>query len=102
MCAFVTFVRPVVKYASCVWSPCNITAVNKIEAVQRIFTKRLPSLKKLSYQERLSSLRLDSLEILSIKADLLCAYKILFGYVETDKDAFFKLVDSAIVTRGHN
>jgi len=29
-------------------------------------------------------------------------YKILFCYVDTDKDAFFKLVDSAIVTGGHN
>jgi len=32
----------------------------------------------------------------------LYTYKILFGYVDTDKDAFFKLVDSAIVTRGHS
>jgi len=85
-----------------VWSPCNITAVKKIEAVQRRFTERLPSLNKLSYQERLSSLRLDSLQIRRIKAYLLHTYKIMFRYVDTDKDAFFKLVDSAIVTRGHN
>jgi len=32
----------------------------------------------------------------------LYTYKILFGYIDTDKDAFFKLVDSAIVTRGDN
>jgi len=61
----------------------------------------LPSCNKLSYQERLSSLRLDSLEIRRIKADLLYTYTILFGYVDTDKDVFFKLVDSAIVTRGN-
>jgi len=63
MRAFVTYVRPIVERASCVWSPCNITAAKKIEAVLRRFTKRLPSLNKLSYHERLSSLRLDSLEI---------------------------------------
>jgi len=53
----------------------------EIEAVQRRFTKRLPRLNKLSYQERLSSLRLDSLEIRRIKADLLYSLHIKFCLV---------------------
>ena len=39
--AFVTYVRPLLEYCSPVWSPCSITAINKLESVQRVFTKRL-------------------------------------------------------------
>ena len=40
--AFTTYVRPLVEYASPVWSPSHIYLINAIESVQRAFTKRLP------------------------------------------------------------
>ena len=54
--AFVTYVRPLLEYCSSVWSPCTVTGVNKIESVQRQFTKKLPGLWDLSYDHRLSVL----------------------------------------------
>ena len=53
------------------WSPYNKCDINKIEAVQRYFTKRLGGLGHMSYCLRLSVLELDSLHLRRIKADLL-------------------------------
>jgi len=40
--AFKVYVRPIVEYASCVWSPHYGYAIDKVESVQRRFKKRLP------------------------------------------------------------
>ena len=42
--AFATYVRPLLEYASPVWSPVTVGNINKIESVQRRFTKRLNGL----------------------------------------------------------
>ena len=77
--AFITFVRPIVEYNSPVWSPNALKEINRIEAVQRKFTKRIPGMSGRSYHSRLKMLNLDSLELRRLRADLLLVYKILFG-----------------------
>src|SRR5664279_1319124 len=67
-----------------------------IERVQRRFTKTLPGLKDLTYEDRLKHLKLPSLELRRLHADLVYCYKIIFGYIND----FFTLNSSA-VTRGH-
>ena len=42
--AFITYVRPIVEYNSPVWSPNALKDINRIEAVQRRFTKRIPGM----------------------------------------------------------
>jgi len=42
MKAFLVYVRPILEYASCVWSPQSVGLVKEIESVQRRFTKRFP------------------------------------------------------------
>ena len=37
--AFITYVRPLLEYATCVWSPHSAGRVKKIESVQRRFSK---------------------------------------------------------------
>ena len=49
----ITFVRPILKYASHIWNPFTCKSVNDLEHVQRYFTSRIPALKYLSYSERL-------------------------------------------------
>ena len=61
----VTYVRPILEYASCVWSPYTIGQVTTIEAVQRRFTKRLLCCCGMQYPERLAKLGVDSLESVS-------------------------------------
>ena len=45
--AFITYVRPLLEYASPVWSPSHIYLINEIESVQRSFTERLPGMRTL-------------------------------------------------------
>jgi len=57
----------------------------------------------ITYSERLAKLRLDSLELRRLRLDLVYAYKIIFGILETDVNAFFTISSTDInFTRGHN
>ena len=72
--AFITYVRPLLEYCTPIWSPYSVTMVKPVESVQRAFTKKLPDVNGLTYRERLSVLRLKSLELRRLKADL-CVLK---------------------------
>ena len=89
--AFITYVRPLLEYNSPIWSPVLKKDITVIESVQRKFTKRIPGMSGLSYYHRLRSLSLDSLELRRLRADLLLAYRILFGLVNVNCDDFFVL-----------
>jgi hypothetical protein len=101
--AFKVYVRPMVEYASCAWSPYHTNKIKQIESVQRNFTKRLPGYALLSYKARLSRLGLESLEMRRLKYDLLFTYKIVFGLVSDAAINMFTLTNSlySTSTRGH-
>ena len=84
--AFVVYVRPILEYSSPVWSPSAVTYINKLESVQRSFTKRLPGFQKLSYDTRLKRLGLDRLELRRLHADLIMCYKIVHKLVNIPFD----------------
>jgi len=52
----VAFLVQFVEYNSIIWSPSTARDIDAVESVQRRFTKRLPTLKNLSYRERLKCL----------------------------------------------
>ena len=62
-----------------VWSPHLIKDIERLERVQRRFTKRLRWLSTLTYKDRLQLLGLQSLESRRLQFDLIYAYKILFS-----------------------
>jgi len=70
-----------VEYVSCIWSSYHVGKTKQIESVQRNITKRLPGYAILNYEARLSSLGLQSFEMIKLKNDLSYAYKIVFGVV---------------------
>ena len=47
--AFCTFVRPILEYCCTVWNPRHKYEIEKIEAIQRRFTKRLRGFYHMSY-----------------------------------------------------
>ena len=98
--AFIVYVRPLLEFASCVWSPHLLKDINRIESVQRRFTKRLPGMADISYSERLDSLGMETLELRRLQHDLLLTYKMLFGLLRVDSSAMFTL-RSDPRTRGH-
>jgi hypothetical protein len=99
--AFSTFVRPLLEYASCVWNPYSVGHIEKIESVQKSFTKRLFSLTSLSYLDRLASLNVSSLELRRLHSDLVMYFKIINSYIDVDVEQYFTLSHNT-QTRGHN
>ena len=95
-----TYVRPLIEYNSQVWSPHLIADIDNDEKVQRFFTKRLPGMWNILYQERLNVLELKSLEVRRIEYDLILLYKLVNGLVDMDSDGFFTYNQNN--TRGHN
>ena len=98
--AFITYVRPLVEYASPVWSPSHIYLINEIESVQRSFTKRLPGFADLTYSERLSNLKLQTLEHRRLISDLILCYNAVRGFNALNIDSFFKFSNNTTL-RGH-
>jgi hypothetical protein len=84
--AFCTFVRPLLEYCAVIWCPYYKKDVNRIEAVQRSFTKSIGYLSMCSYKERLLNLGIDSLQCRRLKADLILCYKTLHGLVDIVSD----------------
>jgi len=68
--------------------------------VQRTFTKRIWSMKSLSYADRLSFIALENLERRRLRLDLIYLYKILFGKVDIEWSSMFECVPMS-ATRGH-
>jgi len=62
--AFVTYVRPLLKYNTVFWTPYLKGDIHTMENVQRRFTKRLPA-------ERRTKLCLPTLELRRIHSDLI-------------------------------
>ena len=72
---FITFARSILEYCSPAWSPYHICDIDKIENVQRRFTKRISGLYETPYLDRLAFLKLESLETRRIKFDIQnCAF----------------------------
>ena len=89
--AFCTFVRPLLEFSSIIWSPFIVSDINRVESVQRSFTKHIHYLRCSTYKERLVNLGLDSLQCRRIKADLLFCYKLVHRLVDIKSDDFITL-----------
>ncbi len=79
-----TIVRPILEYASSVWSPHRVAQSSHLERVQRKVTKLV--LKHLSYQERLKKLKLPTLKWRRQYLDLLKTHQLIHGDQELRKE----------------
>ena len=106
--AYVSYIRPVLEYASPVWSPRLIGDVNVVEQVQRSFTKKLfyrcfPSeVQNSNYETRLLRLRLETLELRRVKADLSLLYSIIHAEDSSQFALFFEQTPPPFLTRGNS
>jgi Reverse transcriptase (RNA-dependent DNA polymerase) len=100
---FKAYVRPIVEYASVVWNPTAVACTGSLEKVQRRFTKRLPGMRTLGYDERLEALHLESLEERRLRAELLMVFSILHNRVALDSDSIgITLSDTSTRSQGAN
>ena len=97
-----SYIRPHLEYCVQAWSPYHQKDIQCLESVQRAATKLVPSLKKLSYEDRLIRLGLTTLYQRRIRGDLIETYKILTGKINVLSDNFFRLHTGSNNTRGQS
>lgn len=99
---YTAMVRPHLEYANQVWCPFKKKDIEIIENVQRRATKQIPTLKNMSYEQRLSKLELPTLAYRRIRGDMIETYKIVNGSYDRDVCEDLLTMSEDIGTRGHN
>jgi ribonuclease P/MRP protein subunit RPP40 len=99
--AFKTYILPLLDYCSTIWCPFRLCDIDRIERLQRSFTKRLDGLRFLTYKERLVACNLTSLELRRLRIDLILCFKIVHNLIALDFNHFFEFQKSVFNTRGH-
>ena len=74
-----SLVQPNIDYCSQLWMPYKSGEIEKIENLQKQFTKRIPEVQTLNYWERLKSLKMLSQERRMERYRILYTWKILEG-----------------------
>ena len=83
------------------WAPYKKKYIDAIENVQRRATRMLPTLRDLSYPERLEKLKLPSLAYRRLRSDMIEVYKIISGIYDSDIPNILQL-QSAYMARDGN
>ena len=81
---FCSMVRPLLEYCCILWNPSKISGISLLEGVQRTATAKIEYIKHLNYWDRLSHLKLMSLQRRRERYILMYMYKILHSYVPND------------------
>ena len=78
---YVSYIRPQLEYCSVLWGPPCGPVLDKIEKVQYDFLKLVPSLKNLSYSEKLKRMKITSMERRFDRYRIFYIRKMLLGKV---------------------
>ena len=98
---FKSMVRTPMEHAGVVWSPYKKKHINSLEKIQKHFTKFMYGMKNLTYHERLTRLKLPSLEYRWFRGDLIETYKILHSLYDPLTTKSLLTVDSQTITRSN-
>ncbi|EYB86978.1 hypothetical protein Y032_0270g859 [Ancylostoma ceylanicum] len=102
---FATYVRPNLEYCSPLWSPSKQSYVDKLEKVQKSFTKQIfarNGIFQITYAERLAHLNSNTLQLRRVVYDQVFLFKILMDIVDIDKDLLLTVSRLNGRTRGHH
>ena len=95
-----TLVRPHLEYCVQAWNPYLKQDIDKLERIQRRATKMIKGCANLTYEERLISCGLTTLEKRRTRGDLIETYKIMTGKDTLPIQKFFTVAEDN-KTRGH-
>jgi len=80
--AFKTYILPILDYCFPVWNPNELLDIDRLECVQRRYTKRLEGPWNGNYADRLRICSLISLKRRRLLSDLLLCFKIVHYYID--------------------
>ena len=84
-----SIVRPHLEYGNAIWGPHYKGDIKEVEAIQHRITKMIPSIKDMTYEDRLKFLKLPSLVYRRKRGDMILMYKIMNGLVRIDPNELF-------------
>ena len=96
---FSALVRPILEYGAQFWSPHLMKDIDLLESVQRNFTKMIDNFHFLSYDERLRTLDLFSLQYRRDRGQIIETFKYFINSPDTAQNLFSFPESSR--TRGH-
>ena len=100
-----TYIRPKLEYNSPVWSQYLVKDIDKIERVQRHFTKVAflrCGIEFVSYEDRLQKLNMKSLQERRVYFDLVFLFKIIHGLTNLHFSDYFVYKNSSYILRGNS
>ena len=98
---FAAYIRPVLEYASVVWSPFSVALNDLFANMQRRFTKRPRGMSRVCYDDHLIIQSLSSFAQRKICSDLLLTFKAVNTLIGPDTDDIgLVLCDSNTRSRG--
>ena len=97
---FITHIRPILDYCSCVWNVGYLGDLRLLESVQRRWTKEIDGLGGVDYGERLKAMQLFSVRGRLLRSDLVKCWKIFHCSVDSGLSALFERAPD-VGTRGH-
>ena len=78
---FKSIVLPILEYTCQLWNPKSLNRINKLEKVQRSFTKHITGMFDLPYEDRLQQLKLYSLQRRRDRYQIIYIWKIMESLV---------------------
>ena len=100
---YTALVRPILEYGSVVWNPALRKHIDSLENVQRRFTKFLPGLRDVPYEDRLRRLSLPTLYFRRFRGDMIDVWKLTHGIYKIDVSTLLTIDPSeGRRTRGHS
>ena len=90
MTLYRSMVRLKLEYCCPVWNPTKVIEIQKVKNVQRAFRRKILGCKVLSYWERLTKLKLMSLQWRRERSCIIHIWKILHGQAPNDLGFEFK------------
>lgn len=99
---FSVYVRPLLEYASVLWSPHHSGRITQIERVQRKFTKSILRNSNLSYSQRLSLLKLPTLADRRAIIDLCILHSVIYGKITIPAIESSIIRQASFRTRGNS
>ncbi len=97
---YITHIRPLLEFASCVWNTGFVGDLRLLESVQRTWTRHIDGLFELPYSDRLRVLDLFSVQGRLTRADLIKYWKIFHNECSIQPRDVFVLAPT-LGTRGH-
>jgi len=94
-----SLIRPLLEYATVIWSPLFKKDIVAIENIQRRATKLISGIRELPYEERLINLGLPTLAYRRERADMIQLFKIMNNFDSVELKSL-KLAEQS-TTRGH-